>query len=535
MTSSGSAHVDTFAREGLPSEEQLPDLRFTIEDVQYPPRLNCGVELLDTTIDRFGGGRPCLVTPEESWTYGQTRDRVNRIAGVLVEDLGVVPGNRVLLRGPNNAWMAACWLAVMKAGAIAVTTMPLMRARELAPVLAKSRPTVALCDHRLVEELASAAPDLPICTFGGDEDDLANRMRARSGGFTAVDTAADDIALIAFTSGTTGEPKGCMHFHRDVLAIADTFSAHVIKPTPDDLFTGSPPLAFTFGLGQLLVFPLRAGAATLLLEQGTPPRLAEAIARHGATVCATAPTAYRAMLQLDDLDLRSLRRGVSAGETLPASTWHAFHERTGLKLIDGIGSTEMLHVFIASADDDIRPGSTGRAVPGYEAMIVDDDGQPVPDGTVGRLAVRGPTGCRYLADARQADYVQRGWNLTGDAFSRDEDGYFWFQARSDDLIISAGYNIAGPEVEDALLAHEDVAEAAVVGLPDEERGAVVTAFVVPRDGVERDEELVRRLQDHVKQTIAPYKYPRRIEFRDELPRTQTGKLQRFRLRDQATD
>lgn len=532
MTGTTTAHVDTTAAEGLPPEEQQPTFLFDLPDVQYPARLNCGVELLDATIERFGADRPCLLSSEDAWSYGQTRDRVDRIARVLVEDHGVVPGNRVLLRGPNNPMLVACWLAVMKVGAVAVTTMPLLRPQELRPIIVRSTPTVALCDHRFTEDLVVADPDLPVLHFGGNAaDDLVAIMQAKDGGFQAVDTAADDVALIAFTSGTTGEPKGCMHLHRDVLAIADTFSKHVIQPGPDDVFTGSPPLAFTFGLGQLVIFPLRAGASALLLERGSPPLLAEAIAEHGATICATAPTAYRAMLNLEDLDLGSLRRGISAGETLPSSTWEAFHERTGLKLIDGIGATELLHVFISAADEDIRPGATGKPVPGFEACILDAEGQPVPDGTLGRLAVRGPTGCRYFDDPRQTDYVQHGWNLTGDMFIRDEDGYFWYQSRSDDLIISSGYNIAGPEVEDALLSHDLVAEAAVVGRPDEDRGAIVTAFVVLREDADPSDTLARELQEHVKGQLAPYKYPRQVTFLDELPRTGTGKLQRFKLRE----
>jgi 2-aminobenzoate-CoA ligase len=533
MTEHRTGHVDTFAADRLPPPEARPLLRDDLADLHYPARLNCAGELLDGTIEQHGADRPCLRTLEETWSYGETKQRVDRIARVLVEEVGVVPGNRVLLRGPNNAWLAACWLAVLKAGAIVVTTMPLLRPAELRPVLAKSEPTVALCDHRFLDDLTATDPDLTVLAYGGDgNDDLTARIEDHTGDFDAVDTAADDIAMIAFTSGTTGEPKGCAHRHRDVLAIADTFSAELLRPTPDDIFTGTPPLAFTFGLGQLLIFPLRAGASTLLLEQGAPPKLADAIRTHRATICGTAPTAYRAMLQLDELDLSSLRRGVSAGETLPESTWRAFHERTGIKLIDGIGSTEMLHIFIAAADDAIRPGSTGRPVLGYEATILDDDGNEVPDGQIGRLGVRGPTGCHYLDDPRQADYVQHGWNLTGDAFVRDEDGYFWYQARADDLIISSGYNIAGPEVEDALLSHDAVAEAAVIGVPDDQRGELVKAYVVLRDGLDGSDEMAKALQDHVKQAIAPYKYPRAVAFRDELPRTQTGKLQRFRLRDE---
>ena len=387
----------------------------------------------------------------------------------------------MLLRGPNNAWLATCWLAVLKAGGVAVTTMPLLRASELTTVAEIARIDLALCDLRFTDDLAAA--DLggaKVVTYGwsGEPGELDRAVAAAPDTFTAVDTAADDVALLAFTSGTTGRPKATMHFHRDLLAIADTFSEHVVRIEPDDVVVGSPPLGFTFGLGGLLVFPLRAGAAMLLLERATPPELAGAIAEHRATVCFTAPTAYRAMLAIESADLSSLRRAIAAGEHLPESTWHAFHDRTGVRIIDGIGSTEMLHVFISAADDDIRPGATGRAVPGYEATILDEDGRPAPVGTPGRLAVKGPTGCRYLSDPRQQDYVRGGWNLTGDVFRQDEDGYFYYLARADDMIISAGYNIAGPEVEEALLGHPRVAECAVIGTPDPDRGQVVTAFVV---------------------------------------------------------
>jgi 2-aminobenzoate-CoA ligase len=412
--------------------------------------------------------------------------------------------------------------------------MSLLRSGELATICEVSRPSVALCDHRFTEDLVTAGvAGLQIVSYGGaGPEDLTARIEPMPRNFSAVDTAADDVAMIAFTSGTTGRPKAAMHFHRDLLAIADTFSAHVLKPRADDIFTGTPPLAFTYGLGGLLVFPLRVGASTLLLEKATPAELADHIAGHGVTVLSTAPTAFRAMLAAGKADqLRGLRRPVSAGEHLSASVWQAFYDATGVKIIDGIGSTEMLHIFISSADGEIRPGSTGRAVPGYEAAILDAEGKPVPDGTPGRLAVKGPTGCRYLADDRQRTYVQDGWNFTGDTYARDADGYFWYQARSDDMIISGGYNIAGPEIEETLLGHPDVAECGVVGVPDEARGQIVKAFVVLRDGASGGDAKVAELQEFVKQRIAPYKYPRAVEFLAALPRTNTGKLQRYRLRD----
>jgi 2-aminobenzoate-CoA ligase len=524
-----SAHVDTFCRDHLPPGEAWPEMIFELPEVRYADRLNCATELLAAA---HGPDRPCLLTPSgESWSYGELERTANRIATVLTGDLGLVPGNRVLLRGPNNPWLVACWFAVLKAGGVVVTTMPLLRPAELTMVAEIASIDLALCDARFVDDLAAARlGGAPIVTY----DELTSRIAGAPDEFTAVETSADDVALLAFTSGTTGRPKATMHFHRDVLAIADTFSAHLVRPRSDDVFIGTPPLAFTFGLGGLVVFPMRVGAATLLVEKATPDELADLIERHAATVCFTAPTAYRAMLRGGRPErLRSLRRAVSAGEHLPAATWQEFFAATGVRLIDGIGSTEMLHVFISAADDDIRPGATGKEVPGFRAAILDEDGNPVPAGTPGRLAVKGPTGCRYLADPRQAEYVQKGWNLTGDTYMQDEDGYFHYLARRDDMIVSSGYNIAGPEVEEALAGHPAVSDCCVVAAPDPQRGQLVKAYVVLRDGVAASPELVTELQEFAKKQIAPYKYPRVVEFIESLPRTSSGKVQRYVLRQRA--
>jgi acyl-coenzyme A synthetase/AMP-(fatty) acid ligase len=529
-----SSHVDTFARDHLPAPSTWPELRFDLPELRYPDVLNCAEALLDRTADRLGRDRRCLVTPEETWTYGDLVDRSNQVARVLVEDLGLVPGNRVLLRGPNNPWQVACWFGVLKAGGIAVATMPLLRSGEIRTIAEMARPRIALCDARFLDDLEAADVEgLAVVPVGGESaGDLTRRSAARPGAFEPVLTASDDVCMLAFTSGTTGRPKATMHFHRDVLATADTFSRHILRPVPDDLFVGSPPLAFTFGLGGLVVFPLHAGAATLLLEQAGPDHLLEAIGRHGATVLFTAPTAYRAMLPaLGGAGVRSLRQCVSAGETLPAATWTAFLEATGLRIVDGLGSTELLHIFLSAAAGECRPGATGRAVPGYLAEVQDAAGRPVPDGEPGLLAVKGPTGCRYLDGDRQERYVRSGWNLTGDVYVRDADGFFHYQARADDMIVSAGYNVSGPEVENALLRHPDVAETAVVGVPDPDRGMIVKAFVVLRPGAHAGPEAAAALQDFVKREIAPYKYPRAVEFVASLPRTATGKLQRFRLRE----
>ncbi|MFF1832569.1 AMP-binding protein, partial [Paenarthrobacter sp. NPDC058040] len=516
MTLSASAHVDTFTRDHLPPADTWPAFEFTLPELHYPERLNAAAVLIDETVAEYGADRPALRTPDGVvWTYGELQTRSNQVAQVLTEDLGVVPGNRVLLRGPNNPWIVAAWLGVLKAGAVVVTTMPMLRSTEVSTIIELTKPVVAVSDHRFVDELAVAAgDDVTVLTYGKDNDgDLAARCSRKSGEFTAVDTSSDDVALLGPTSGTTGVPKVTMHFHRDILANADTFARYILEPTADDVFAGSPPLAFTFGLGGLVVFPLRFGASALLTEKAGPVELAERAAEAGATVLFTAPTAYRAILKEKRGDLlRGLRIAVSAGEHLSKETWEAVHEATGLRLVNGIGATEMLHVFISAAGDDIRPGAIGKAVPGYRATILDENGHELAPGNMGRLAVIGPTGCRYLDDPRQANYVVRGWNVTGDTFSMDADGYFTYQARSDNMIVSSGYNIGGPEVEAAIDQHPDVVENAVIGVPDEQRGSIVCAFIVLREGVSGDAAKRKEIQDFVKQTIAPYKYPRDIRF-----------------------
>ncbi|MCZ8106767.1 MAG: AMP-binding protein [Burkholderiales bacterium] len=534
-----SGHVDSFARDNLPPQAQWPHFLLDRPEFAYPPRFNCAVSFLDDMVAKGFGPRDCILSPEGRWTYSDLLGQVNRIAAVLTGRFGLEPGNRVLLRAPNNPMMVATYLAVIKAGGVVVATMPLLRAKELATIIEKAKITHAVCDARLTEELDKArrvAPSLTTVVIFGDAapESLETMAAGAPDRFEACDTAAEDVCLIGFTSGTTGVPKGTMHFHRDMLAICDAYSHHLLRPTPDDRFIGSPPLAFTFGLGGLVLFPLRVGASTVLLEKASPPDLLKGVEDFRATISFTAPTAYRAMIPLlEGRNISSLRICVSAGEALPKPTFDAWKEATGIAITEGIGATEMLHIFIGSSPDDVRPGATGKPVPGYEARVVDDAMNDVPDGTPGRLAVRGPTGCRYLADDRQATYVRDGWNVTGDTYVRDGDGYFWYQARSDDMIVSAGYNIAGPEVEAALLTHPAVKECGVVGQPDPDRGMIVKAYVVPSAGVTPGDDLVKALQDHVKAEISPYKYPRAVEFVSELPRTDTGKLRRSVLRERA--
>lgn len=532
-----TGHVDTFTRDRLPSPGDWPEINLAGFD--YPDWLNAGVELTDAMVAKGFGDHTALIGNGRSRTYKELADWTNRLAHALVEDYGVKPGNRVLIRSANNPAMVACWLAATKAGAVVVNTMPMLRAGELGQIVDKAEIALALCDTRLLEELVACAKASKhlrsVIGFDGTANHDAELDRAalsKSVRFEAVKTGRDDVALLGFTSGTTGEPKATMHFHRDLMIIADGYAKEVLGVTPEDVFVGSPPLAFTFGLGGLAVFPLRFGAAAALLEQASPPNMIEIIQKHRATVCFTAPTAYRVMLKAmaEGADLSSLRAAVSAGETLPAPVYEEWMEKTGKPMLDGIGATEMLHIFITNRFDDHSPACTGRPVTGYEARIVGEDMAELPRGEIGRLAVRGPTGCRYLSDKRQKTYVKAGWNLTGDSFWQDEEGRFHFAARSDDMIISAGYNIAGPEVEAALLSHPAVLECAVIGTPDEERGQIVEAHVVLAQGHAPDALLVKILQDHVKRTIAPYKYPRRVVFTDALPKTQTGKIQRFRLR-----
>jgi 2-aminobenzoate-CoA ligase len=534
-----SAHQDTFTRDRLPAPADWPEI--DLAGFSYPDRLNAAVELTDRMVEKGFGDHTALIGNGRVRTYKELADWSNRIAHALAEDYGVRPGNRVLIRSANNPAMVACWLGATKAGAVVVNTMPMLRVGELAKIVDKAEISHALCDTRLTEELVACAKDSrflkAVIGFDGTANHDAELDRialSKSVRYQAVETGRDDVALLGFTSGTTGEPKATMHFHRDLLIIADGYAREVLKVTPDDIFVGSPPLAFTFGLGGLAVFPLRFGAAACLLEQATPPNMIELIQMHRATVCFTAPTAYRVMLKAmaEGADLSSLRAAVSAGETLPAPVYEEWMAKTGKPMLDGIGATEMLHIFLTNRFDDHRPACTGRPVTGYRAIIVDDEGREKPRGAVGRLAVKGPTGCRYLADDRQRTYVQNGWNITGDAFWQSEDGYFHFAARNDDMIVSAGYNIAGPEVEAALLSHPAVLECAVIGAPDDERGQIVEAHVVLAAGHEAGPLTAKLLQDHVKSVIAPYKYPRRIRFTEALPKTQTGKIQRFRLRDQ---
>ena len=526
--------ADNFARRNLPPENLWPDI-INLDRFGYPERLNCVAALLDSAVAEGHGERLCLRSEDIGWSYAETQAQVNRIANFLVNELELLPGERVMLGGPNSPMLAACWLAVVKAGGIAVATMALLRSGELTTIAEKAQVRLALCDAGVADAYSAAADEASslriVVTFNGG--DLNEAMEQQSPHFHPVDTAADDVCLIAFTSGTTGNPKGCIHFHRDIMTICATVGRDLLKVTPDDMVIGSPPLAFTFGLGGLLLFPLYARATAIMLEKPSPANLAEAIRSFKATVCFTAPTAYRAMLlEKDKYDFSSLRVTVSAGEALPKAIYDGWLDATGIRMVDGIGATELLHIFISAAGDEIRPGAIGRPLPSWEARIVDAHGKDLPDGEVGGLLVRGPVGCRYLDDPRQANYIVGGWNSTGDAFMRDADGYYWFQSRADDLIISSGYNIAAPEVEGALLRHAAVAETAVVGIPDVERGSVVKAFVVVTPGVSSDETLVASIQAHVKEIIAPYKYPRVIEFVDALPKTDTGKIQRYKLRDQ---
>ncbi|MER3455851.1 MAG: 2-aminobenzoate-CoA ligase [candidate division GAL15 bacterium] len=533
-----TALVDRFVVDRLPPPELQPEFLFELPELRYPARLNCAEPLLDRWVAEGQGDRVALRAPGVTWTYRDLWRKANQVARVLVEDLGLQPGNRVLLRAPNNPMLAACWFGVVKAGGVVVTTMPLLRAKELTDILTKAQVSHVLCDIRLREELEAAVACCPwvreVRTLGDEgPGSLESLMAGKPEHFPNLPTFAHDPVLVAFTSGTTGIPKGCVHYHRDVLAICDTFARHVLRASPEDVFAGSPPLAFTYGLGGLLLFPLRIGATTVLLERAGPEELLEGVEAFGATVCFTAPTAYRAMLPRLAGRPGRLRKCVSAGEALPASTRLQWREATGIEIIDGIGSTEMLHIFISHTEEEAKPGATGKPVPGYRACVLDEEGRPLPVGRVGRLAVKGPTGCRYLDDPRQRDYVQGGWNVTGDAYLVDPEGYFIYQARTDDLIVSAGYNISPAEVEEALLTHPAVAECGVVGVPDPQRGQVVKAYVVLRPGQTPGAELVAALQEHVKARLAPYKYPRQVEFVASLPRTETGKLQRFRLRQWA--
>ncbi|MGF1550008.1 MAG: AMP-binding protein [Sphingomonadaceae bacterium] len=530
----GEKNRDNFVRDRLPVPQDQPEFLFDLPELAYPERMNAAAELLAGK-DRDA---PAILNAAGRWSYGEIEDLSSRIARLLVEEEGLVPGNRVFLRGPNGATLFAAWLGILKAGGIVVATMPVLRGAEIAKLLNRAEISHAIVDDRGAEDFKTGAKQAGTLRstlfYHGDEGggNMEKRLERTAPGLAAIDTHRDDPALIAFTSGTTGEPKGCVHYHRDILASADSFAAHIIRPKPGMRWACSAPLAFTFGLGQLFIFPFRFAGTAVTLEAPSPPVLLEAVARFKVDILATAPTAYRAMLPLlAEHDISSLEICVSAGEHLPAATWHAWKEATGIGIIDGIGATEMMHIFISASGEDIRPGATGKPVPGYKACLLGENDQPLDPPAEGRLAVKGPTGCRYFDDPRQKDYVIKGWNVTGDTYREDDEGYFWYVARSDDMIVSAGYNIAAPEVENALLSHEAVAECAVVGVPCEERGRKVKAFIVLAEGQAPGAALAEKLQAHVKAEIAPYKYPRAIEFVDSLPKTATGKLKRHALRE----
>lgn len=537
MTLLTSGHVDTFSRDNLPPKHQWPELN--ANQYAYPQQLNVAVELTDNMVERGFGDHVALIGNGRMRTYKELSDWTNRLAHALVDEYGIQPGNRILIRADNNPALVACWLAATKAGAVVVNTMPMLRAGELSQIVDLANIKLALCDTRLMDEMDICAQTSDrlqqVVGFDGTANFDAELDRAalnKPVRFQAVATSADDVALLGFTSGTTGKPKATMHFHRDLLIIADGYAREILQVIPDDVFVGSPPLAFTFGLGGLAIFPLRFGATAILLETASPNEMINIIETYKATICFTSPTAYRVMLNAMDegADLSSLRIAVSAGETLPASVFEEWQAKTGKTMLDGIGATEMLHIFMSNRVGDAHPACTGKPISGYQAKIVDEHMQEMPRGEVGKLAVRGPTGCRYLNDERQANYVVDGWNLTGDAFFQDADGYFHFTARTDDMILSSGYNIAGPEVEACILGHEAVSECAVIGTPDEHRGQLVNAYIVLNKTYQASDELILKLQNYVKNTIAPYKYPRLVHFIDALPKTETGKIQRFKLK-----
>jgi len=530
-----SPQLDRYVHDRLPPPDQWPVI-LPLDTVPQHGLLNCCQLLLDRHLVQGNADRPALFNADRVWTYGDLAARVNRIANVMAEDYAVRPGNRVLIRGENSPEAVAIWLAIERIGAVAVTTMSLLRAAELETIAEISKPVLAICHHSLLGELQLAEQrgvhKFSILTFGEDAGTLYEAMSEKPDRCTICPTLADDISIIGFTSGTTGKPKATIHFHRDIIAICETVSRQFLRPASQDVFIGTAPLAFTFGLGGLLAFPLYSGASAVLHGRYTPGEFAAAIRKYKATICFTVPSYYQQIIRLGNPEsLASLRIAVSSGEALPAPVREAFVGYAAIQLTEVLGSTEMLHAFAGSTGPQVRPGYIGPAIPGYEIAVLQDDGARAAPGEIGRFAVRGPTGCRYLADPRQQTYVQHGWNLTGDACAMTADGYVAYHTRYDDMIISSGYNISGLEVENVLLDHPGVAECAVIGEPDEERGQVVSAYVVVKDAAADESSLTRELQDYVKSVIAPYKYPRRIVFIDRLPRNESGKIQRFRLRD----
>ena len=538
-----TAHLDTFVHDNLPPIELQPDFIFELPELEFPDKMNCAVEILDMAISKGYGDRICIQCDRLTWTYQDLLDRANQMANVLKKELHLKPGNRVLLRSANTPEMVASWFAVVKAGGIAVATMPLLRSLELIQIIDKAQISHAICEHALREELLKAqegchSKSLKKVSFLRSAESQLDGVNSldmtalsHSTKFENFSSLSTDCCILAFTSGTTGVPKATIHTHRDVMSICTCWPQFVLKPEQSDVFIGSPPIAFTFGLGGLILFPMTFGASVALLEKASPKDLLIGIQKFKATVLFTAPTSYRQLALEGLIDKHSgLRKCVSAGEALPGPTRALWKLVTGIEIIDGIGTTEMLHIFISANELEAIPGATGRVVKGYKACILDDNGNQLPAGEIGHLAVKGPTGCRYLNDERQAKYIKNGWNVTGDAYLMDENGYFHYQSRTDDMIISSGYNIAGPEIETCILSHPSVTECAVVGEPDDARGAIVKAFVILKANISANDSTTKSIQDHVKAQLAPYKYPRKIEYVESLPKTETGKIQRFKLR-----
>jgi len=525
-------YTDNFAHDNLPSIDLQPDYLCDLPQFQHPEMLNCVERLLDNHIKKGNGDAVCIRTFEESWTYNNLFEKANQIAHVFIDDLGLVSGNRVLLRSANNPMMVACWFAVLKAGGIVVSTMPLLRSKELTTIIDCAEISIAISDSDLADEMNQVESKFLKITSFFRNGDLDKLTQYKPKNFENYHSKADSVCLIGFTSGTTGLPKMTAHYHKDILNICEAFPVYSLQPTKDDIFIGSPPLGFTFGLGGLVLFPMYFGASTFLIEKPSPDLLLKAIQEYKVTICFTAPTAWRVLTtKLNEFNVSSLRKCVSAGETLPLQVWHDWYDATGLKIIDGIGSTEILHIFISSNEENMIPGATGLPILGYEAKIIDENGNELPINESGKLAIKGITGCKYLnREEKQKEYVQNGWNITGDIFKKDDNGYYWFVARGDDMIISSGYNIAAIEVESVLLTHEDILECAVVGLPDEERGMLVCAHIVLKDNNKASVEFKKTIQQWFKQVAAPYKYPRVINFIESLPKTETGKIQRFKLK-----
>ena len=542
--------------EYLPPEEMRPEKVYSIPEVQdYPARLNPARELLDRNVEEGRGGKPALLFQDRVITYGALAEQANRLGNVLASH-GVEEEDRVVILSPNQPLSLVANFAALKLGAVPVPASPLLSPPEVSWVINNSEARALLVHTAMLPLVEKARPEFSsepvVLGLAPPSDELSKAdvesvlplMEKADAALEAVLREKDRVGILLYTSGTTGKPKGVVHLVEEILAVADTFGHYGWKLRDDDVVFSPAPLAFAAGYGAMAIIPFRFGAAVSIMPRFEPEAAFETVQQHHATVLTILPTSYRKMLQVEGaekrFDLSSVRMCTGGGEALTAETYGQWLDRFGLEIFEGFGTTEMFYVFVSVAvTEKAKPGSIGTPVPGYEVKVVSEEGNEVGPGEIGRMVAKGPTGTLYwrpqeengrLMESQRHAVVGKGWNVVGDYLYGDEDGYFWFVSREDDLIKSSGYRIGPEEIEMVILKHPAVADAGVIGVPDPVRGQNTKAFVVLTEGYAPSGELKQEIIDFCRNDIAVYKLPREVEFVETLPRTVTGKLLRRVLR-----